>query len=498
MRFPAASLRRVAASAGGAGFAVGSWPPGQVASYMRARAWSAGRSTAASAASRCCLGTPSPRSPPAPPSARSSVIAVEVAAVVEVEVGAGEVVFAVGKSCSRSTSVASPGGRGLGRDLLGELDQRRRLGRRPARRSAAWARRRTAARRRRPRWRPRRPPRRGCRAAPCAGGATRGGARVAGAARPAAAAGSPARRPPRASAPPAPSRVRPPRRPAARRGRARSSPRPAPALSGRCSVSHSSSFIVRPVQVGAQPGACAVDAGADRAHRDAGGARDLGVGQVGPGVQQQRVAVAAGDAAQGLRQLRAQGACLDAAERVLGEVALRGRRAARRGGRTGGSGAGARWWRCRTATGGRRRSAGRSARGRRTRSGTSRPRGPPPPGRPGSRTSGGSPASGGRTPRRTPPRRSARRRSAPRRSLSCWSSTGTHCQHRPKRFRPTGSQDQAGRRGVGEQLAAVLGVQAALGGRQLAARVDDVAVGEHAAESALIARTYRTCRSEVV
>ena len=67
--------------------------------------------------------------------------------------------------------------------------------------------------------------------------------------------------------------------------------------SGRFSFSQSSSFIGGSFEVGAQLGARAVNAGADRADRDAGGVGDLRVGQVGPGVQQQRVAVGGGDGA---------------------------------------------------------------------------------------------------------------------------------------------------------------------------------------------------------
>ena len=112
-----------------------------------------------------------------------------------------------------------------------------------------------------------------------------------------------------------------------------------------------SSFIVVPVQVGAQLGARAVDARADRADRDAGGERDLGVGQVGPGVQQQGIAIDARHRPQRGGELWPEGTGLDPAERVLGEVVFAPSPAAHRDERRGGSGGAAGWWRCRTATG---------------------------------------------------------------------------------------------------------------------------------------------------
>ena len=77
--------------------------------------------------------------------------------------------------------------------------------------------------------------------------------------------------------------------------------------------------------MGAQTGAGAVDAGPDGADRDAGGVRDLGVGQIGPGVQQQRVPVDARHLAQGgpIRTDMLATATRDAAVRLAAEVMRR-------------------------------------------------------------------------------------------------------------------------------------------------------------------------------
>ena len=255
------------------------------------------------------------------------------------------------------------------------------------------------------------------------------------------------------------------------------------AASGRCSVSHSSSFIVRPVEVGAQLGARAVDAGADRADRDAGGVRDLACRSARPR------RAAAGRRGRRRRPSRSAAARSGPSARAstrprassVKSHSSAGGSAARRGGRraeavpeqVGGDavepGAGVGVARV------------EASRARRRRPGTSRRRGPPPRAGPGHAPAEDRLASGGRRPPRTPPRRAASAAISDASGLSRWSSTGTDCRRATaQRCLTTASRTASERRRVWRTACHRPRRTAGPRRSRACARVHDVAVGEHA------------------
>ena len=223
----------------------------------------------------------------------------------------------------RRTSVASPRRRGLGRDPFGEPHQRRRGGRRgrgdpprpvPARERPGGDHDRDGEGRRGERVEP------GLAARPQIGGtAQRAGARRGDSPR-----GPRHAHAPRVAAPDDSPRGAAPRclrvACASSAALARAVASSSSAVSGRRSVSHSSSVIAKSCRGGRAAGGARDGCGSERCPRECPWRGRSRCRSALPGVQEQRVAVAGGDAAQGGGELGPERARLDAPEGVVGEV----------------------------------------------------------------------------------------------------------------------------------------------------------------------------------